>query len=184
MSRSDIPDWVRTACNRWGRQKRRIWTGHDWHKNVDGYAESLLGRIRDERDGAWQGLRSQRWPEVFWGDGLDVQRALIGMPEAPLAVMHVHYVWDPEWCLVASKKAALLDMSLRRFWEELKKGEIWIFARLDCAHTQVAVASTEISREDLKPVQRTATNAATAIGSPNLSFEALQRPKLSIPNAS
>lgn len=175
---SDIPDWVRADCRLWGRQKRRVWEGKDWHGNIDGYAQSLLGRIREEREGAGQGTPTQRWPEVFWGAGLDVQRALVGMPELPLTCLILHYVWNPDWGITAAKKAAIASVSVRSFWEELKKAEFWLYARLDCAHTQVREITTEISKESLRVAGKAAINTAHALASPVLSFEPLQRPTL------
>jgi hypothetical protein len=177
---SDIPDWVRSDCRVWGRQKRRAWEGKDWHGNIDGYAQSLLGRIREERDGASQCTPIQRWPEVFWGAGLDVQRALLGMPEMPLTAINLHYVWNPDWGLTAAKKAALMDVSVRSYWDEVKKGEFWVFARLSCAHSEVREIATEISRKDLRKASEPAINMVHALASPVLSFEALQRSKISL----
>ena len=62
---SETPQWVRIACQRWGRQKRRLWAGGDWYRDhrgiqrrhVDGYANSFLGRLLEER-GAFEGRKS------------------------------------------------------------------------------------------------------------------------------
>lgn len=177
---NDIPDWVRSDCRLWGRQKRRIWEGMDWHGNVDGYAQSLLGRIREERDGASQCMPSQRWPEVYWGAGLDVQRAMLGIPERPHAALTLHYVWNPEWGMTASQKARLIEISVRSYWDEVKRGEFWVFARLSSAHTEVREFTTEISQKDLLHAAERAINAAHALASPVLSFDALQRSTLSL----
>jgi hypothetical protein len=128
---SDVPDWVRSDCRLWGRQKRRIWEGCDWHGNVDGYAQSLLGRIREERDGAGQGTPSQKWPEVFWGAGLDVQRCLLGMPERQYAVLHFQYVWNPDWGVTAARKAEYIGLKRTEYFELVDRCETWIHARLD-----------------------------------------------------
>jgi hypothetical protein len=190
---SDIPEWVHTACRRWGRQKRRIWTGKDWYidsagirrYDVDGYASSLLGRIRDERDGAGQSQIKQHWPEVLWGDGLEVQRAIIGMPEAALGVGHLNFVFDPEFGLTATKKAELLEISLRKFWDELKTFEMWVFARLYCAHDQVREIPEENHEKGLQQVKKEVRNSVTLITSPKyplseLNLSALKRKKLSL----
>lgn len=134
MSRSEIPGLILTALRVWGRQKRRIWVGADWHGNVDGYAQSLLGRIHDEREGAGeQGARNQFWPEVFWGIGLDVQRGIIGMRETPYCVLHLHYVWLPEWELTIEQKAISIGIKKADYWRELENAENWTHAKLDSA---------------------------------------------------
>lgn len=136
---AEVPEWVRIACRHWGSQKRRVWYGGEWFTNrlgtrshhVDGYAESFLGRLRDERVAAGQpGKRYQHFPEVLWGDGLEVQRVLIGMSERAFQALHLHYVWDPELGFSAREKAALLHMTVRVYWEAVGLGEFWIFARL------------------------------------------------------
>lgn len=130
----EIPQWVRLACKRWGAQKRRIWLGRDYHGNIDGYAQSLLGRIRDEREGASQGVQSQKWPEVYRGDGLEVQRAIYGMPELGFEVLHFQYVWDPRWEITASQKAKILGIGRTEYFKRKDKAEVWVHARLDgCA---------------------------------------------------
>lgn len=184
---SDVPEWVVTACIRWGKQKRRIWTGKDWYidskgvkrYDVDGYANSLLGKMREEGEGASHGELKQYWPEVLWGDALDVQRATPGMPEMPFSVGHLHFVFDPEFGLTAPKKAALLEISVRQFWDELKLFEMWVYARLYCAHDQVR----EIPKEKvLQPVKKQDRKLSTLITSPSypLDLSALKRKKLSL----
>lgn len=186
---SDVPDWVRLACGRWGRQKRRIWTGSEWYVNplggkqqhVDGYADSFMGRIKDERVAAGSnGAYSQRWDEVFWGDGLDVQRAVAGMPEGPNDALHVKYVWDPEFNLSPRRKAEILGMKERAYWEAVGRAEFWIFARLDPAHDQVREIVTEISQGALKKATERAKKRVHLIALPELSFGALGRKPLSL----
>lgn len=179
---SDVPDWIRRANGMWGRQKRRIWCGHDWHGNVDGYAQSLIGRIREEREGAGQGTPSQRWPEVFWGDGLDVQRSLLGMPEMPYAVLHLHYVWDPEWAITASRKARALSIQREIYYDHLDRAEYWIWARLEathCGHTQVVEAVHKLVREVLQNGGSDVINSQTSERCPpEIDFAALNRSKI------
>ena len=182
---SDVPDWVRKFNGAWGRQKRRIWTGHDWHGNVDGYAQSLLGRIREERDGASQGTpSSQRWPEVFWGDGLDVQRSLIGMPEMPYSVLHLHYVWDPEWNVTATRKARCIGLERDVYYNHLDRAEFWIWSRLEaseCSYTQIVETVNNIVRGVLQTGGPEAINSQTREKCPReVNLAALNRPKVSL----
>lgn len=131
MKHSDIPHWIIRACALWGRQKRRIWVGKDWHGNVDGYAQSLLGRIKEERDGASSSQVNQHWPEVFTGDGLDVQRCLGGLAEAPRAALHFRYVWDPEWNVTIATKASYLGVKRTEYFQLIARGESYLHGRLE-----------------------------------------------------
>jgi hypothetical protein len=127
----EIPVWVRLALKRWGSQKRRIWLGRDWYGNIDGYAQSLLGRIRDEREGSSYGVLAQKWPEVYRGDGLEVQRALQGIAEKLHAVLHLQYVWDPAWKVAPRDKARLIDLSRSEYFAIRNRAETWIHAKLE-----------------------------------------------------
>lgn len=181
---SDVPDWIRRANGLWGRQKRRIWCGHDWHGNVDGYAQSLLGRIREERDGAGQGTPSQRWPEVFWGEGLDVQRSLLGMPEVPYAVLHLHYVWDPEWNVPITQKARALNIAREAYYESLDRAEYWVWSRLDAdpelRHTQIVEEIGKLIAKALQTDSTAAINSQTREQCPReINLAALNRRTLS-----
>jgi hypothetical protein len=189
VSRSDIPDWVRLACNRWGRQKRRVWSGRDWHGNVDGYAQSLLGRIRDEREGAGQGARKQHWPEVYWGDALEVQRVLFGMPEQQFCALHFQHVWDPEWGITAERKARYLSIGRTEYVSLIGRAETWVHARLEVktevADAQLVEQVNKIVREALNSPASQATKAHTREScrsrtQPELDLAALNRHKLTV----
>lgn len=127
----EIPQWVRSACKKWGAQKRRIWLGKDWYGNIDGYAQSLLGRIRDEREGAAQGVISQKWAEVYGGDGLEVQRAIQGIGERRHAVLHLQYVWDPRWEVPIATKAGYLGVRRTEYFELRDRAETWVHAKME-----------------------------------------------------
>src|SRR5437868_4912748 len=163
----ETPSWVKIACGRWGAQKRRIWSGGDWHidrtgskqRHVDGYAQSLLGRLVDERYGAGHRalMNAQVWTEVFSGDALSVQRTLPGMPEEAFITIHLRYVFDPDLGLTADQKAALIGLSVRGYWLALSRAEMWIWARLEGAppehnedHAQVPVAKEKHPGGDLQ----------------------------------
>lgn len=190
---SDIPDWVRTACRRWGKQKRRIWTGRDWYVDskgarrydIDGYANSLLGRIRDERDGASQGQRKQYWAEVFWGDGLDVQRSIVGMPERQFYALHFQYVFDPEFALTIDRKAQFLSLKRTEYFALVDRAETWVYSRLDSSgrpDAQVVEQVEKIIREALQTSPRSVIKLQTRQSCPpkELNFSALKRKTLSL----
>ncbi len=168
----------------WGRQKRRVWEGKDWHGNIDGYAQSLLGRIREERDGASQCTPSQRWPEVYWGAGLDVQRCLMGMPERQHAVLHFQYVWNPEWGITADRKAKYIGVKRTEYFELVDRSETWIHARLEPASrsdSQLVEKVHEIVGEALRGRIDSVTKAqARAKCHSELNLSALSRSKISL----
>lgn len=194
MSRADGPEWVRKACGSWGKQKRRIWRGGEWHINkdgskgwhVDGYANSLLGRIRDEGDGAAQGTISQHWPEVMWGDGLEVQRSLSGMHGNQHLVLHFHYVWDPDWNVTVMQKSDYMGIKRTEYFQLLENAETWVHARLaslgDRPDAQLVEKVGQIVRNALKSSEEKAINSQTRQNSspPRLNLDALQRPRLAL----
>lgn len=181
-----IPQWVREACRKWGRQKRRVWYGGEryegggWH--VDGWAQSFLGRVQDERVAAGSGSIAdrQQWPEVYRGEGLEVQRAVIGMPELPVLVIHLHYVFDPEFGLSVKVKAANLSMPVRDYWRTLNDGEAWVWARL--THENVrTLGNPEIlvfPAIAKRPKKRYKSANSDSMGV--VSLTALRRPTLSL----
>ncbi len=182
---SDIPEWVVSVCQHWGRAKRRLWHGAEWYvsytggrrRHVDGYAESFMGRLMEDKMGAGQGARHQHWPEVFGGDALDVQRILPGIPELPHAVLHLHYVFDPEFNLKVRQKAVLVEIRETRYWEALRHGQLWVLARLSPgAQNQVSDRIHEIARGSLSNANGQGTKAHTCRSS--LDFTPLRRPLL------
>lgn len=208
---SEVPENIRVACRHWGSQKRRVWQGGDWYmmqatakepagrrKHVDGYAESLLGRIRAEQilfrrskrvphETRVRHLR-QQMDDVYFGDGLEVQLALIGMPEHAFSVLHLHYVWDAQFNLNATEKAALIDMKTRAYWEALGRAEYWVWARLECgmrAHEISGAVSDlveKIVERTLTATKRAAKKEQDGHGSPRkeLDLAALNRPTVSL----
>jgi hypothetical protein len=167
------------ACARWGRQKRRIWVGGDWYvdgeglrrHHADGYAQSFLGRLLEERDGTGQGARNQHWPEVLWGDALEVQIALTGMPVICYDVLHLHFVFDPEFGLTAARKAELAQISRRSYWDVLQLAELRVWGRLAPGQVREAM--------DLPVIEwRPRVIVAPKFRGPRLLFRALRRPLL------
>jgi len=131
MERSEIPGWLIRYLKIWGAQKRRIWLGRDWHGNIDGYSQSLVGKMLAEREAACTGRPAQKWAEVYLREGLEVQRALSGLPEAPYAVMHLHYVFDPSWGLTVSRKARILELDRTTYMKYLAKAQYFIWGRIE-----------------------------------------------------
>lgn len=170
-------------------------------RHVDGYANSFLGRLLREREGAGQGAVCQFWAEVLWGDALDVQRNLPGMPLTCFDVLHLRYVFDPEFGLTANAKAALIDLPTRLYWVALERGELWLWSRLDrgaaaetggtqpppepnlsvsVTHTHTASAGIAKPRELIFRSPKR-TKPAHPDNVPELSLRALRRPMLTLP---
>jgi len=194
----EVPGWVRLACDRWGRQKRRIWAGGDWYidgeglrrHHADGYAQSFLGRLLAERDGAGQGARSQHWPEVLWGDALDVQRNILGMPITCFEVLHLKYVFDPEWGLTVANKAALISLKVWSYWDSVGRAEWWLYARLQrgpeydlgvSVSTGKSVTHGSDTGNELRRSPKERKRSGHSSNLPKLTLEALERPTLTLP---
>lgn len=183
MSFFEVPHWLRLACRRWGSQKRRVILGHvarpGYITHVDGYpAQSVLARIRDERDGAGQGaVATQRWLEVYTGDGLDVQRAIQGMPEHPLLVFNIQYVPDPEWEIRVSERARSCEVSRPSYFQLLALAEVWVLSRLDPS-ISLDAQPAESAASLFTDRRISATSPPQVKHDAEVSLTALQRPML------
>lgn len=102
------------------------------------------------------------------------------MPVQPYDALHLKYVWDPTFGLTASRKAALLGMKERAYWEAVGRAEFWVFARLESAQAQTTAVVEKIIKEALRERVVSATNLTHRDKAPKLSFTALNRPKLTL----
>ncbi len=147
----------------------------------------------------------QQWSEVLWGDALDVQRNLPGMPLTCFDVLHLRYVFDPDFGLTANVKASLIDLPTRLYWAALERGELWLWSRLDRGAAEetggvkppLKVPSVEDLTLDVTHTHTASAGKVTAKGLifsptestkpahpdnvPELSLRALRRPKLTLP---
>lgn len=125
------------ALRVWAAQERRKWRGENAVGDPDGFdAACLLGKIREERDGASQNRVNQRTPTAaHWGEGLIIHRAMHGMPEAPRVCVWLYYLLVGPDFMPAKEKARHAGdylgypVSLPSFWQTLENGEHWIAAR-------------------------------------------------------
>jgi hypothetical protein len=125
------------ALRVWAAQERRKWRGENAAGDPDGLdAACLLGKIREERDGASQNRVNQRTPTAaHWGEGLIIHRAMHGMPEAPRVCVWLYYLLVGPDFMPAKEKARHAGdylgypVSLPSFWQTLENGEHWIAAR-------------------------------------------------------
>lgn len=114
--------FVREACREWGRQRWKLFDPNDGWANV-----SLLGRIREERDGAGQTYFRQSFKEVYSGLGLEVHRAVQGMPDRPWQILNAHYVFPGR----ANWKANRLKLHRAEYYRLLNQAHSYIASRLD-----------------------------------------------------
>lgn len=134
--RRNIDTTLEHALRIWAAQESRKLKGENLAGHQDAWAAAcLLGKIREERDGASQNRASQRVHESHWGDGLLIQRAMYRMPESPWACVWLYYMlvgahYVPMKVKVQYASAYLEQrLSLAEFWQELEKGEHWIGGR-------------------------------------------------------
>ncbi len=117
---------VHAQCRVWGAHKRWLVNG----KHNGWPPLSLLGRLIIEGPGAGEGMFRPRI--LVSDDPLEytlVSAALAKMAEthemeAPLAVVWAHYYFGGS----AKRKAPLMNLPLRRYWEHLQSAHAFIIA--------------------------------------------------------
>ena len=114
----DLP--IEHALKVWAAQKRRIWLGRSAGQEVDGWSlQSVLARIKDEREGAGHSRPGQKFAEVFTGDGLLVQRLQADLSEEPRAVLNVHYIFVGDQNISLRERVEALGISRALYWNRL-----------------------------------------------------------------
>jgi hypothetical protein len=118
------PDEIDVWCGQWASQRRKM-LGIDQIEPKDrlGKLNSTLGAVREERDGASQGVVSQNFPEVYTGITLEVHRAFHAMNREWRQVIQLQYVWRE---IPVKVKAASIDCSIRDYWHRLNFGKAFI----------------------------------------------------------
>lgn len=118
--------WVGSLCEDWGAHKRWVYA------DIVHPIPSVLGRIREERDGASYRAPSQYTPEVFSPNSLVISRAIIGIPAELLAVLVIEYIYDAP----LAKRPILVGqlhgkpISLRTYWRRLHRAHCFIASKL------------------------------------------------------
>lgn len=137
--RDEVDMW----CDEWAQQ-RRLMLGIAELEPRDrlGKLRSTLGAVREERDGASQGVVSQNFPEVYTGTALLVHRAWSGMNRQWGAVINVHYVLRE---IKVRAKAEEVGMPIALYWKYLEFGKNFI-------HSFVMV-STQFETETRKVME-------------------------------
>jgi hypothetical protein len=160
----DLPGRVGGAEVRWAKDEVDMWCD-DWAKQrrmmigiVEleprdrlGKLRSTLGAVREERDGASQGVVSQSFPEVYTGTALLVHRAWTRMSRQWRPVINIHYVLRE---VKVKAKAAEINIPLALYWKYLEFGKSFV-------HSYVMV-STEFQSAD-RAVMETQKASAVAV---------------------
>jgi len=116
---------VQACVDLWAAQKRRIWLGGA-RGHVDGYSvRTVLGRLKDEAEGASQpgGAATQRWSEVFTGDALAIEIILNGLPYGPRMAFNGYYLFRGGFWLPIRVIVEAVGVSRTKFWEDLGTAE-------------------------------------------------------------
>jgi hypothetical protein len=137
MTRNRDP--IDLVCEQWACTRRQLLGLAPCRQAREylGPTGSTLGSIREDRDGAGQGIVSQRFPEVYVGDALHVNRAwrylLVSHNRArhlQALVLDAYYVYGG----TAKWKAAALGMSRQEFYDARDAAKVFIdgwLARID-----------------------------------------------------
>jgi len=122
-SETEYLAFVRHACREWGRQRwKAISDPTQGWENM-----SLLGRIREEQEGAGQGYFRQRFRELYTGVALDVHRAVQGMPHLDWYYINLKHVLPGK----DSWKIKKIGVSRDTFYAKLGRAERYVAERLD-----------------------------------------------------
>lgn len=114
-----VPSTTESALETWAAQKRSLYL------EISQPVASMLGRIKSERVAAGEGdmrLR-QHWPEVYTGDGLQVEIIVHTLRELPRLTLTFYYVLCWPWQVPIADQAAELGIGKRDFWRYLEVGE-------------------------------------------------------------
>ena len=94
----------------------------------DAWPESYLGTAQEERGGYGQGAVRQHYKEVRGRDGLEIRRAMEGMPYELRAIVDAHYAAAK---VPVKQKSKALGVSVPKYWTLLDCAYFYIAGRLD-----------------------------------------------------
>lgn len=117
-SRRYVPSTTESALETWGAQKRSLYV------EVSPVA-SVFGRLKSQRVAAGEGdmRMRQHWPEVYTGDGRQVEIIVRTLRELPRLTLTFYYVLCWPWQVPIADQAAELGIAKRDFWRYLEVGE-------------------------------------------------------------
>lgn len=117
--RSTLHPATERAVLTWAAQKRLVLAGEE------GFApRNVLEKIRREAEGAGEGKKStQRWPEVYWGDGLLVHQVTLELAEIPRLVLTCYYLFRADWMWPITDQAQQIGIPKPDYFEHLGRAE-------------------------------------------------------------
>lgn len=125
-------DWLPPMLRAWAYAWQAI-------NLIDASLPSVLGRIREEGEGAAQGTFTQKYGEVYRGEALAIARALHGAPWTVRGVIAAHYLLPfPPLGPAAEVKATALGIGGRQdYYRALDAAYSYLAGRLDAQREMV-----------------------------------------------
>lgn len=120
-------DYIHEKCKVWGWQTRGMPRSFPAKSSITRWTEALSHEQF--------GMHRQRWAEIYTGDGLAVQRAILAQPRATLwhrALLTCHYVDERPVKAKLPDVCELLSTSwdTREYWQQLDRLHHWLDGRL------------------------------------------------------
>lgn len=118
--RSTLHPATERAVLTWIAQKRLTIASEE------GFApRSVIEKIRREREGAGEGKKStQKFMEVYWGDGLLVHQVVLELTEVPRLVFTAYYLFARDWYWPVADQAQHIGLTKPDYWEHLGRAEV------------------------------------------------------------
>lgn len=120
--------WVGSLCEDWGAHKRWVYA------DVQQPLPSIMGKILDEgRYAASHKRTSQSYKEVFSPNSLLISRAIVGIKPELMAVMVIHYIYNPPLARRPELVGQLHGkrISLRTYWRRIHRAHCYIASKLE-----------------------------------------------------
>jgi hypothetical protein len=120
------PDEIDRWLMQWAIQRRQIEGLAPLEpKDRLGKLASTLGAVREDGEGASQGVTSQSFPEVYTGTALLVHRAICEMDRRWACVVSLHFV-RRDWRV--RDKARLAGVDVAMYWKHLALAKNYVHA--------------------------------------------------------
>lgn len=116
---SVVPPTTLAALKTWAAQKRSLYVEEQQP------IASVLGQLKRDRNaaGAGEARMRQKWPEVYTGDGLLVERVVRTLREVPRLVLTYNYVLSWPWRVPIRAQAEDIGIPKREYWTQLEIAE-------------------------------------------------------------
>lgn len=149
--RREIHHATERALDTWAAQKRLTLGGDE------GFAPySIIHKIRKEREGAGEGRRfEQKWLEVYWGDGYQVQLITTELPELPRMIIACYYIFRGKWFVHIDDQVNRIGCTKHAYWDELRVAQMAV-------ETCLRVLPRFVARADLCPPEKGAISGVVS----------------------